>query len=670
MPIRKLPTLLVNQIAAGEVIERPASVVKELVENSLDAGASHINVAVEEGGRQLIRIADDGTGIPPQELPLALAPHATSKLQSAEQLAAIRTLGFRGEALASIASVSRLRLTSRATRDGQAAEAGAGIEASGDVMGSVAPVACAPGTVVEVRDLFFNTPARRKFMRSAGTEFGHIADLVGRIAMVHPEVGFTLVHNGRTSLDLPAVTAPRQRVVAILGGELDEALLEFTGEWCDQTGGAHGDMTAWGLAGLPAIARATAKFQYLYVNHRPVRDRNLQHAVKEAYRGLMMPDLQPVVAVFLQMPFDQVDVNVHPAKSEVRFADPSRVHGLVLTAVRQRLLGADLTPSAGVKQQAWKLSAADALAGAAGDEAGPSGPAASGGASGGGTALSADSFVDYFKRMAPVQKGFVFEEVKKALAQEDPSLLSAPGTPPGISPGELPRAAEVRTQPILQVHNSYVVTQDEDGLVIIDQHALHERIMFEELSARILGQKKLESQRLLMPAVLNLSPKRAALLEDLKPLLDRIGIEAEPIGPAAMGVQAFPTFLFDRQVDPVEFLTELLDRAEEGEFDNQPPLPQGEGRGEGGTSGQGALGTNAPAAAVDDLVSEAILHKVLDMMACKAAVKAGDRLTPQELAALLARRQEIERSSSCPHGRPTAIRLTLHDLEKQFKRIL
>ena len=665
MPIRKLSPLLVNQIAAGEVIERPASVVKELVENSLDAGATRVDVTVEEGGRSLIRISDNGVGIPADELPLAVAPHATSKLSQPEDLAAIATFGFRGEAVASIASVSRMRITSRASVEGVLAEGGAVIEASGDVIEPVRPVAASAGTIVEVRDLFFNTPARRKFMRAAPTEFGQVADVLMRIALANPQAGFTLTHGNRLTMECPAGQSRRERCVELLGRELEEGLLEFESEQAGAGTRLDSDAQAidedlrdlmptnvWGLAGVPAIARATAKFQYVCLNGRPIRDRQIAHAVREAYRGLLPPDRQPVAVVFLQIDPRMVDVNVHPAKAEVRFREPQRVHGLVISAIRQRLLAADLTPRAELGAPAFGTSAPafdvvspvsepaasptpnSPLATAAAPPASPL--AASAPTHGVGqpvsSGFSAQSFVDYFRRMAPQQKGLVYQEVKRAIEEETgerlPDLDAATsGTPqPAIKP-----------LTILQVHDSYVVTQDEQGIVIIDQHALHERVMFEELRQRV-GARNLESQRLLMPAVLRASAKRQAMLDTLKPLLERIGVDAEPLGPDAVGIQAFPSFLFDRNVDPVEFMVELLDRAEDEQF----------------TGGK-----------QDD---EAVLHEVLDMMACKAAVKAGDAMTHQELTALLAKRDEIERSSNCPHGRPTTIRLTLHELEKQFKR--
>lgn len=620
MPIRKLPKMLVNQIAAGEVIERPASVVKELVENSLDAGATRIEVTVEDGGRQLIRISDNGTGIPPEELLLAVEPHATSKLTAADQLAAIGTLGFRGEALASIASVSRLKITSRATQEGVTDEAAAALEIVGDQISDVTPSAGSPGTVIEVRDLFFNTPARRKFLRTAPTEFGHINDTLSRIAMVHHKVAFKLTNNGKTTFDLPVDTDRAHRCSQLLGKDVEDALMEVVHEDLPDRGGAK----VWGLAGQPSIARATGKGLYLCVNGRPIKDRNLTHAVKEAYRGLMPMDKFPVAVVLLEIDPHAVDVNVHPTKAEVRFRNPSHVHGLVLSAVRQRLLGGDLTPSASLAGNSFQPSSFTPQS----TDLTPQ--------------TSTDAFVDYFRQMDPKQKGFAYQEVRRALAEEDPAAVGDGDDTPLIQSdsGAASQATNLKTQSVLQVHKSYLVAQDEDGLVIVDQHALHERVMFETLRNRVLGEgKPLESQRLLMPVIVDADAERQATLEQMLPLLEKIGVELSSIGPDAVAVQAFPSFLFERGIEPESFLTDLMIKAENGQLDIQNPNAE-----------------------------EAALHEVLDMMSCKAAVKAGDKMSEDELSALLAKRQEIERSSNCPHGRPTTLRLTLKDLEKQFGR--
>jgi len=669
MAIQQLPQLVINQIAAGEVVERPASVVKELIENSLDAGATRIDVTVEEGGARLIRVSDDGRGIVESELPLAVSPHATSKLSDAAQLQAIGTLGFRGEAIASIASVSRLSLTSRATVAGRVAESGATIEVAGDTVSEVSPSAAAPGTVVEVRDLFFNTPARRKFLRTAQTEIGHIHDTVNRLAMAQPGVAFSVTHNERKTLELPAGRDWQQRCMDVLGKELAEALVPFERTEPAARGGAR----VRGLAGVPGVARASTKFQYFSLNGRPIRDRNLSHAVKEAYRGLMPPEKHPVAIVQLEAEPGSVDVNVHPAKSEVRFHQPSAVHGLVLTSLRQELLGRDLTPAAGVSAAGSSepaSAASEARREAAGERAPASAEASPRGegdeplwrrteANGSGQSgpPSADAFVDYFKRMDPTQKGFVYQQVKRALvddAEEQASTKQQTAEPgDAVSEaqaeqaasmlgerGRAPQSPALRAQSVLQVHNSYVVTQDDHGLLIVDQHALHERVMFEELRQRVLGDGgALESQRLLMPAVVQWERDVEPVIETLQPLLERVGIELAPFGNRQVAVQAFPTFLFDRNVEPGEFTRELLDKAASDEL--RPDEATAE---------------------------EAALHAVLDMMACKAAVKAGDQLTEAELAALLEKREAVERSSSCPHGRPTSLRLTLKDLEKQFGR--
>ena len=324
---------LVNRIAAGEVIERPAAVVKELVENSIDAGATQITVEVEDGGRALVRVIDDGGGIPPEDLPLAFASHATSKIACDDDLFRIATMGFRGEALASIGSVSHARILTRTT-DGDAAYETAD---RGGELGGVQAAAGNVGTTVEVRNLFFNTPARRKFIKGAATEFGHVSEALLRLALPRAKIAFKLLHNGRAALDLPA-TSEEERLLAAWPNEFHEQRLPLSVR--------DAEVRLWGLVGLPELARPTAKYQYLYLNGRPIRDRFIQHALREAYRGLTEPGRHPAAALLLEMPAGDVDVNVHPTKAEVRFRDSGRVHGLVLSSVREKLLGSDLTPSA------------------------------------------------------------------------------------------------------------------------------------------------------------------------------------------------------------------------------------------------------------------------------------------------------------------------------------
>ena len=589
MAIRRLPQLVVNQIAAGEVVDRPASVVKELLENAIDAGASRVDVAIERGGRDLIRVTDNGRGIPAGELELAVTAHATSKIGSAEDLNAIATLGFRGEALASVAAISRMTIVSRVPDSDEACR----LDIEGDNAGEPRPASGPPGTTVTIRDLFFNTPARRKFMRADATESARVTHAVEVLALAQPAIGFRLTIDGRATVELPAGQGRRERILDVLGPELEPELLAFSAA-------EHG-LVISGMAGRPGIARGTARHQTVLLNGRPIADRSVTHAVKEAYRGLIDPGRYPTIVLFIEVDPRQVDVNVHPAKAEVRFRSPSLVHGAVLSAIRGRLREADLTPDFELNRVTLSTSAAPA------------------------------EFVERFRMLNPAQKGFVYSEVKQALAAEAPELLDLGGHGPAASE-ILPTIKLVRE--VLQVHSSYLVTQDEHGLLIVDQHALHERVMFEVLLEAV-SKGPLESQRLLMPAMVEVDPSQMELLEGLQPLLERIGIEAEPAGPAAVAIHAFSTFLFERGVEPPEFLRDLLDRAARDGIDTDP---------------------------------EAALRETLDMMSCKAAIKAGDRLSEREIADLLSRREQVERSSNCPHGRPTTLRLTIADLEKQFGR--
>lgn len=585
-PIHQLSPALVNRIAAGEVIERPASVVKEIVENSIDAGATHITVEIEDGGRALVRVIDDGCGIPVNELPLAFAEHATNKLQTDDDLFRIATMGFRGEALASIGAVSQARLLSRTADQPIAYE----IFDRGGLIDQPQAAAGNVGTVVEVRNLFFNTPARRKFLKGSPTEFGHISEALLRLAVPHPDISFQLSHNGRATLQLPSDT-PRRRWRSAWPEDFAELGLPLDVR--------DAEIGLIGLIGLPELARPVAKHQFFFLNGRPIRDRFIQHALREAYRGLTEPGRHPAAILLISIPPQDVDVNVHPTKSEVRFRDSSRIHGLILSSVREKLLGSDLAPSA-IATPSMSFSAAD------------------------------PQRVELRQRLA--------EFFKSAVPDSTSPTESSPSSPSPAHLSPVPLSSPAPLSPVhlsntaIQLHNSYLVAESEDGLIIIDQHALHERIMYEDLLAR-LSRGPLESQRLLIPLPIPASPRQQELLEQIQPLLARLGIEATSIGPDAIAVHAFPSFL--ERLDPADFLGELLERGE-----------------------QEAL----------DLNHEELLHEVLDMMACKAAVKAGDPLSPAEIEALLARRHLIDRSSNCPHGRPTTLRLTLRDLEKQFKR--
>jgi DNA mismatch repair protein MutL len=589
-PIHQLSPALVNRIAAGEVIERPASVVKELVENSIDAGATHITVEIEDGGRALVRIIDDGCGVPVDELPLTFASHATSKLQNDDDLFRIGTMGFRGEALASIGAVSHARLLSRTADQPVAYE----IFNRGGVIDQPQAAAGNVGSVVEVRNLFFNTPARRKFLKGAPTEFGHIGDAILRLAVPHPEISFVLSHNGKVTLELPADTA-RRRWLSAWPEDFAESGLPVEKR--------DAEISLVGLIGLPELARPVAKHQFFFLNGRPIRDRFIQHALREAYRGLMEPGRQPAAILLITIPPGDVDVNVHPTKSEVRFRDSSRIHGLILAGIREKLLGSDLTPLAVPRNSMGSVAAES-------------------------------QHVELRERLAEFFKSALPESSPVASApREAIPMPTAPAIPaPAISSAAGVIAAEAAPPPAIQLHNSYLVAESDDGLIIIDQHALHERIMYEDLLQR-LSRGPLESQRLLIPLTLPANQRQQDLLVQIQSLLQRLGIEAASMGPDTVAIHAFPSFL--QRLDPADFLADLLDRGEQESL---------------------------------DLSHEELLHEVLDMMACKAAVKAGDPLSPGEIEALLARRHLIDRSSNCPHGRPTTLRLTLRDLEKQFKR--
>jgi DNA mismatch repair protein MutL len=623
-PIQQLSASLVNRIAAGEVIERPAAVVKELVENAIDAGASRIVVEVEDGGRALIRVIDDGGGMPPSDLPLAFASHATSKLTCDDDLFRIATMGFRGEALASIGAVSHARILSRMPTE----EAGYEVHNRGGAISDAQAAAGNVGTTVEVRNLFFNTPARRKFIKGSSTEFGHISEMLLRLALPHPKVSFLLSHNGRKALDLPA--APEsERLLAAWPKEFHESVLTIDVQ--------DAELRLRGIIGLPELARPTARYQFFYLNGRHIRDKFIQHALRESYRGLTEPGRQPAAVLLLEIPPGDVDVNVHPTKTEVRFRDSGRIHGLVHSVIREKLLGSELTPLAlptrsdaqGEPREDLRHKLAEFFRQMPGEysappTAQPGAPAGSQPPFGGQVATTIDA---PFVASNPPPASF---------SAERPTLPSMPMPPmPAIAaPAAFARSlvGQDAQQSAIQLHNSYLVAQSDDGLVIIDQHALHERIMYEELLARV-NRGPLEAQRMLIPQVVDVSTTQLALLEQIQPLLGKLGIEVSAFGPASVAVHAFPSFL--EKLEPGTFVRELLERGEQELL---------------------------------DLHEEALLHEVLDMMACKAAVKAGDPLSPTEIEALLARRELVERSSNCPHGRPTTLRLSLRDLEKQFKR--
>ena len=618
-----------HQIAAGEVVERPASVVKELVENALDAGATRIDIETEGGGRALIRVRDDGSGIPPDELPLAVAPHATSKISDASDLWRLSSFGFRGEALCSVAAVSRLALTSR-TRD--AAEARTLACSFGEVE-PARPAAGRQGTTVEVRDLFDNVPARRHFLRAESAESARITDAVVNAALAHPEVGFTLRHNGRAALDVPASADLMGRIRGALGEVLGADPLPVHAEMRVPDGaGGEWAMSVRGAVCRPESMRSTSRFQRIFVNGRPVTERSLSHAAREAYRGLAEPSLVPAFVLMIACDPAAVDVNVHPQKLEVRWRAPDAAHRLVHRAVQDALRSEDLTRDASpILAQAPRGAVASAHARPLVVPAPEKGARATWMRAPAPARTDAPSRAPHDadpKTPAPQRGG-----------AEAPFLAQEAGGDARAADAatSLPHVHSVATERFLQLDSAWIVLEEDGALVVIDQHALHERVMFEELRAR-LAAGTLASQRYLVPATADVPPAALSRLDHFAPLFARLGIEAVASGPRSVAVHAFPSYLAARGIDAARFVAD-------------------------------AICDDALAAAVEcGDGSEAAIADLLDMRACKAAIKAGDRLTPHEIAALLARRHEIERATNCPHGRPTTLRIPLADLARRFGR--
>ncbi len=644
--IRQLSASVINQIAAGEVVERPSSVVKELLENAIDAGATRVDVSVERGGKDLIRVADNGKGMAPDDLPLAFTPHATSKLAEADDLHKIRTLGFRGEALAAIAEVSKVRCQTRQEQ----AEAGSELSIDAGVSGSVRACGCPVGTVIEVRNLFHNTPVRRTYLKSDSTEAGHVIEMFTRIALAHPTVHLTFRSGGKVLHDLPSVTGVKERIGIFFGRELAESLLWVESQF-DQT---H----LWGYVGHPSQSRSSNKTQFLFLGGRYVRDRSLGHALTEAFRGLLMVGRSPVAFLHLEVPPEEVDVNVHPTKVEVRFRDAQRIYSQLLATLRQTFLASDLhsrlqVPSTSVEEAnkpanppPYAFSERPDPRQEVASWFAPSSPVPfqsypSPGYAGGPAAHpSWAGSSSYSTSQAPAptplpRPTLDFDEFAPA-----PPLDGGNPTPPDASglpsnPIDGPRPFDVRDLPVkaLQVHDSYLVAETADGMVVIDQHALHERILYEELRLRI-DRGGVESQRLLVPEPVELEPSEAAAVLERREVLAALGLEVEDSGGGTVLVGSVPAML--PGVSPDRLLRDLADH-----FGSKPLPP----------------------------TRDAVLEDVLSMIACKAAVKAGQKLAPDEVTALLERRHLVSDAHHCPHGRPTALVFTKSELERQFGRI-
>jgi DNA mismatch repair protein MutL len=626
--IRILPEIISNKIAAGEVVERPASVVKELVENALDADSTKIVVEVEKGGRRLIRVSDDGGGMGRDDALLALERYATSKIASDSDLFSIRSLGFRGEALPSIAAVSRFTIVTREKRS----DAGTEIRVSGGKIEQVADIGAPPGTMITVENLFFNTPARRKFMKSVTTEMGHVADIVAAIALGRPEVSFRLMHDGRILKSWPATADRLDRVADVLGAKLRGELYPVA------RSAEFGAIDGW--VSDPKQFRSTSRGVFIFVNGRHVRDRVIRHALFAGYRQRLVKGQHPVATLFITVPHDQVDVNVHPTKNEVRFAQQRSIHDLVQSAVAETLdrrdrpqWGRPEEPRPGFLQNQPRISENLDIT----YEAKGSGREAKRLNGGSHDPASAGRF-----------RGRDAEALRRLHHDKANPLQNAINSTLSRSAGEMaPEAADRRSpeqaalwkktefgglRVIGQLHNSYVLCESEGGLVLLDQHAAHERILYERLKRRSDRLKK-EAQRLLIPETIELSFYEAGVLERLAAEFDAVGLEIDPFGTNTFVVRSVPAMLAGRDIAPL--VREIVDAVAAVGFGDGP---------------------------------ESSVDESLKLMACHGAIRARQALSDRQIRELLQELDGCENPSHCPHGRPTWLRWSIRELEKSFKR--
>ena len=585
--IRLLPDTLISQIAAGEVVERPASVLKELLENSLDAGATEISVSLMEGGVKQLKVTDNGGGMEAADLPLAFARHATSKIASLDDLEQVRSLGFRGEALASIASVARVALT---TRTEEAAHAWS-LSAEGGAQGAAQPAAHPGGTSVEVNDLYFNTPARRKFLRTEATEFGHCEDVYKRIALSRPDVAFTLKHNGRVISHLPAGDAAR-RIAAVAGEEFAGAARALD----EHSSG----LRLSGLAGSPAFSRASRDAQFVFVNGRFVRDKLLAHALRQAYQDMLHGDRYPAYVLFLELDPLGVDVNVHPAKTEVRFRDSRAIHQFVFHAVSKILSGSAAQAGAAAVQPVPTAGGMDFRRMPFQQSLGVAQPAAA-----------------YQAMFSPPPGAAAPRAAYETIAAGAPSAAGSEA-PLGYA--------------LAQLHGIYILAQNQQGLVLVDMHAAHERILYERLK-NALDVEGMSMQKLLIPVTFNADRLEVATMEEHAGVLQQLGFDMAPLSPTALAVRAVPAML--ASADVADLAHALL--SEVREFGGSRLLTEHQ-------------------------------HELLSTMACHGAVRAHRPLTVTEMNALLREMEITERSGQCNHGRPTWYQMSMADLDKLFLR--
>ncbi len=607
--IKVLPQTVATKIAAGEVIERPASVLKELIENAIDAGATHIEIQLEESGKKLIRVSDNGTGMDRDDVEIAFLSHATSKLRSDDDLFSISTLGFRGEALPSIGAISQARIISR-TKD---ALIGSEIQIEGGNLGKIKEKGAPEGTQIDVRNLFYNTPVRRKFLKSTQTEMAHISEMVTRFALSYPNIHFTTIHNGKNVLIFPAAKNLKERINTIFGKEISENLIEINLK--------EPDISIYGYILPPTHNRPNTKMQFIFLNGRYIRDNIIFHAINAAYRNLLMSRRSPIVFLLLQIDSREVDVNVHPTKIEVRFKNTGLIHDQLYATVRSALMQTEVHASLQVASQHNRPDAESTTTAANNAFVG-----------GVDTQHRQDKDVSLDEKKESVMKSmsdfFSTSPGKQTLYHKDEHkqavLPSSEGKPLFKQDG--------RFTSHIQIHNSYIIEETAEGLNIIDQHALHEVVLYHEIWEHIKS-SKLAIQKLLIPALIELTPRDFVTIMSIREKFDTLGIEIEEFGKSTIAIRTHPQIL--KNLDFHALIQSVLE-----EIDS------------------------------DDVKSETdnILRKIVQVMACKGAVKAGQRLAPQETQSLLEQRKDNIVTSYCPHGRPTALEFKISELEKQFKR--
>ena len=606
--IKVLPQTVVTKIAAGEVIERPASVLKELIENSIDAGATHIEIQLEESGKKLIKVSDNGIGMDWDDVEIAFLSHATSKLRSDDDLFSIDTLGFRGEALPSIGAISQTRIISR-TKD---ALIGSEIQIEGGNLGKIKEKGAPEGTQIDVRNLFYNTPVRRKFLKSTQTEMAHISEMVTRFALSYPNIHFNTIHNGKNVLIFPTSKNLKERINTIFGKEIGGNLIEINLK--------EPDLSLYGYILPPTHNRPNTKMQFIFLNGRYIRDNIIFHAINSAYRNLLMSRRSPIVFLHLQIDSREVDVNVHPTKIEVRFKNTGLIHDQLYATIRSALMQTGVHSSLQVTSQHNRPNSDSST-------------------------TTANTFVGGVEAQHGKEKNVSLDERKESVMKSMSDFFStSPDKETPYHKDENKQAAlpssednplfkqENKLTSHIQIHNSYIVEETAGGLNIIDQHALHEVVLYHEIWEHIKS-SQLAIQKLLIPELIELTPRDFVTIMSLREEFETLGLEIEEFGKSTIAIRTHPQIL--KNLDFHALIQSVLEEIDSDEVKSK---------------------------------TDNILRKIVQVMACKGAVKAGQRLAPQEIQLLLEQRRDNMVTSFCPHGRPTALEFKISELEKQFKR--